>query len=120
LRRNLTLNFVQKLGNLFHPNSWGWKYYAAILGLLLALNLFGPKGIIHWVLVEQEVLRLESSKERLNRELSDLQAELNRFENSDIAKIRAIQEDLGYLTNDEISFEFTDAIETETTPARAR
>lgn len=119
-KKKLNLSWTQKLSQQLHPNVWGWKHYAGIFAFFLALNLLGPKGIIHWIIVEQEASRLETRKLALENELVKLKEELKRFETSDIAKIRAIQEDLGYLTDEEVSFEFTDAIESDAPTTRAR
>ena len=90
------------------PHHWGSAFYASVFLGLLAVNLFSPKGILHWILLKQETHRLENKIEAAELELNRLQSEQKHFRSSDVAKLRAIREELGLLKNDEIAIEFTD------------
>ncbi len=109
---------MRKLFDSWHPENWTLKFYAWTLGLLLALNLFGPKGFIQWVIVKQEAVRLEAKQADLQRELQSIKAQTRRFEISDLAKLRAIREELGYLRDDEVSIEFTEPVPEKLAPKR--
>lgn len=99
---------MKKLLEAFHPEQWTPKFYFWVVAILLALNLFSPKGIVQWVIVKQEGARLESRIGELQNELQVLKNQIRRFEASDRAKIHAIHEELGYLRDDELSLEFTE------------
>lgn len=89
--------------------NWGPSFYLSVFLFLLAVNLFSPKGIIHWVLMKQEAERLRAKISLTEHELQAVQTQKINFSSSDTAKLRAIREGLGLLKNDEISIEFTDS-----------
>ncbi len=99
----------RSLRRTIHPQFWTWRTYAWTAAILLALNLFGPKGFIPWVLMGQELSRLTLEKTRLEQEHDEIRYELARFRKSSVAKARAIRDELGYLKPDEISIEIQDA-----------
>jgi hypothetical protein len=104
------MNFWQR----FHPQYWTSKHYVITASLLLAINLFGPKGLVHWVLVNQESARLENEKTRLQDDIDRVKLEIKRFRSSDVAKARAIREQLGFIQPGELSLEILDTPEDAT------
>ena len=90
------------------PHHWGSAFYAGVFLALLAINLFSPKGILHWILLKQETNRLQNKISAAEQELNRLNLEQKHFHSSDVAKLRAIREELGLLKSDEIAIEFTD------------
>ena len=96
-----------------HPQYWTSKFYYGVAGVLLAINLFGPKGIIHWVLIRQESERLEATKTQIQSELARTKNEIQQFRKSDVARARAIREELGFLKPGEVSVELLDRSDSE-------
>jgi hypothetical protein len=92
----------------WHPTRWTPTVYFWILGSLAAVNLFGPKGLLHWLLLRQERTRLERRAQELNVELASIEKEMAHFSGSRSARERAIRAKLGYLKNDEFSIEILD------------
>lgn len=90
-----------------HPSQWSIKVYAIAAGVLATLNLLGPNGFVHWVLLRQEASRLEVKAAALQSEVDAVRNETRHFKSSRIAKERAIREELGYLKPDEISVEIS-------------
>ncbi len=90
---------------LLEVKDWSLKFYLVTGAILLSINLFGPKGIVHWVLLDQEKNRISMAVKALDDDLRASQKEVMEFQKSDIAKERAIREHLGYLKNDEVSVE---------------
>ena len=91
----------------YHPANWPLKVYGVSAGLLAALNLMGPNGFIHWVLLRQEASRLSVKNHELESQVEAVRSETRHFRASKIAKERAIREELGYLKPDEISVEIS-------------
>jgi len=89
-----------------HPQHWNLKYYIGTAALLAAVNLLGPMGLLHGLLIAQETERLSNSEKALKEEVDGVRDEMRHFQNSAIARERAIRAGLGYLKPDEISFEF--------------
>ena len=88
-----------------HPSQWGKKFYITVACVLGALNLLGPNGFVHWVILRQESLRLATATEKLRQETRVMSSEIRNFRRSQVAKERAIREELGYLKSDEVSVE---------------
>ncbi len=93
----------------------GSKFYIGTGVFLVLLNFLGPRGIIQWVLVEQEIGRLQQKKAQVDAEVLGLKAELQQFKHSRIARERSIREELGYLKPGELSLEF---VTQDPTPAK--
>lgn len=89
-----------------HPQNWTWRHFVGTAAFLAAVNLFGPKGILHGLLVSQEAERLAVNEKDLRLKIAETREETRRFQHSPVAKERAIREELGYLKPDELSFEF--------------
>ena len=89
----------------FHPSQWTWTFYVVVALLLLGLNVFGNRGIVHFVLLKQEQKRLDLQKNDLLGQRDELVAKMRRFNDSDIEKMRSIREELGLLQKDETSLE---------------
>jgi len=101
-------SFLKKL----HPEFWTWRFFLISGLVLLAVNLFGPRGFIHWVLIRQEIARLNDQKNNLLSRIAESQNQMELFQKSDIAKFRAIREELGLLQKDELSVEFVEQAKT--------
>lgn len=95
-----------KSESIWHSNYWRPRHFLMLALSLLLLNLFSPKGIVHWILLEQESERLDSKIQNLDKEIERVRAEISLFQKSDVARTRAIRNELGYLKSDEMSFEF--------------
>ncbi|MBS1983358.1 MAG: hypothetical protein JST16_04230 [Bdellovibrionales bacterium] len=93
--------------DLFHPSQWTVKFYLVTAGFLAAMNLMGPNGFVHWVLLKQEARRLEARSHELQAKIVALQNETQHFRASRVAKERTIREELGYLKADELSVEIS-------------
>ena len=95
---------MKKISQL-HPSQWTTKFFVIAACVLGALNLLGPNGFVHWVLLRQESLRLSASAQVLQKEIDVTSSEIRNFRRSQVAKERAIREELGYLKSDELSVE---------------
>jgi hypothetical protein len=104
---------------ILHPSQWGWKFYIGAIALLLSLNLFGSRGIIHGLIVTQETQRIEKAITSAQNELLHLEKQIDDFKNSDVEKLRAIREELGFLRPNEISIEFIDNSEPQNTTSHS-
>lgn len=87
------------------PKHWSRRFFYVVAGTLATLNLLGPHGFMHWVLLKQESSRLELKAQALQSEVDAVKSETRRFESSGIARERAVREELGFLKPDEISVE---------------
>jgi hypothetical protein len=85
----------------WHPTRWKLSVYLWILGTLAAVNLFGPKGLLHWLLLRQERTRLDIKSEEVRIDLQSIETEMSHFSTSRTARERAIRAKLGYLKDDE-------------------
>jgi cell division protein FtsB len=94
-----------------HPQHWTWKHYAGTAAILAAVNLLGPMGVLHGLLITQETERLEAVEQSLEEEIEGVRDEVRRFQSSQVARERAIREGLGFLKPDEVSFEFLEGRE---------
>lgn len=97
---------MKSIKSLLHPREWTWTFYLATGLLLVSINLFGPRGLLQWVLVRQQLGRLVSEEEKLNAELIQLKNDLESFKRSRFVKERSIRNVLGYLKKNEGSVEF--------------
>jgi hypothetical protein len=88
-----------------HPSQWTWTFYLLVAIVLLGLNVFGKRGIVHFVLLKQEQRRLNMQRTDLLAQRDELAAKMKRFNDSDIEKMRSIREELGLLQKDETSLE---------------
>ncbi len=95
----------------FSPDHWNWKLYVVIALFLTALNLFGPKGVLHWLHLKNEYSRLNVDHENLKSELQHIREEIAQFRKSPTFRERAIRQELGYLKTNEVSVEFVDSVE---------
>ena len=76
--------------------------------LLLIFNLFGPSGILHWLNLKNEQIRIEKEIASLKTKLHEEHKHLERFQNSRTVQMRVVRNELGYLLDDELSVEFSD------------
>lgn len=96
---------MRHLLRLVDPESWTWRFYLGVFLALLSLNFFSPRGLVHRILIEQEISRLEVMAANLAAEEHKLQTEMELFRKSSWARARAIRGELGYLREDEVSVE---------------
>jgi hypothetical protein len=94
---------------IFDPQSWTWKAYLSIGLFLVGINLFGPRGLLHWSLLHQQNERIRSLNQKTQNDIKKLQEEISNFKRYDYQQQRAIREDLGYLLPQEYSLEFVEA-----------
>jgi hypothetical protein len=99
---------MKKLPFILHPSRWTWQFYLGVAVFLLLINLLGPRGLLQWVLLEQQYSRLLTEESTLKQEVVALNEEIDTFKNSRVAKERAIRDGLGYLRSEEGSVEFID------------
>lgn len=89
----------------FRPQQWTLGFYIAVAAALLAVNLFGPRGLLQWVLLEQKKGRLLAEEKNIQNEIQALESDLSEFDRSSHVKQRAIRDILGYLKVEEGSVE---------------
>ena len=98
-----------KIMEQFQPHNWDWKTYVGLGILLLSINLFGPRGLIHWMVVHQQSERLVSLNAESSEKIAALEKGISNFKKYDYEQQKAIREELGYLKKDEWSLEFLEA-----------
>ena len=90
----------------FKPENWSWSWIFGILAFLLCLNLLGPKGLLHLVLLEQQNTRLQTEVAELQEQYDSTAAEIASFEYNASMQRRILRSRMGYLKPDEFRFEF--------------
>ncbi|MEO5667208.1 MAG: septum formation initiator family protein [Bdellovibrionota bacterium] len=90
----------------FKPENLPWSWVFGILGFLLCLNLFGPKGLLHLVLLEQQDTRLKNEVVQLQEQIDVTREEINSFEHDPLTQKRVLRSRMGYLKPGEFRFEF--------------
>ncbi len=98
-----------KIKEEFNPQNWTLKTYLLTALGLLSINAFGPQGIIQYILLSQEKLRLETVVENQKTEITGNKRKIRQFKNSDLSKLKIIRQELGLLKPDEISIEIIDS-----------
>ena len=98
---------------ILNPAHWNFKFYVWVGALLLATNLFGSKGILHWLLMKQELSRLEAQQVDTQKHIDQLKQEMLEFKSSEVVKMRKIREELGFLAKDEQSVEIISNLESK-------
>jgi cell division protein FtsB len=88
------------------PENWSWSWILGILTLLLAINLLGPKGLLHLILLEQQNAQLRQSISKLNEEIEATQEEIRAFENNADFQQHILRDRMGYLRSHEYRVEF--------------
>jgi hypothetical protein len=87
------------------PAHWGLKVYLVTAGVLAAVNLFGPNGVLRWMLLQQEIARTEGARAVVQDDLDRVRRELDSFQKSGVVQQRMVRDALGYLKSDETSVE---------------
>lgn len=95
-------NWEEKL----NPDNWSWSWIFGILGFLLCVNLFGPKGLLHLVLLQQQTHRLQNSILILQDEINQTQKEFDSFKTSRDYQQNILRDRMGYLRPHEFRVEF--------------
>jgi uncharacterized protein YdcH (DUF465 family) len=94
------------------PENWSWQWIVGVLGFLLCLNLFGPKGLLHLVLLEQHHTRLLEDSRLLTEQIQNTETEIRIFEENAQKQKLILRDRMGYLRAHEYRVEFF----SETTP----
>lgn len=92
-----------------NPQAWTPKTYLWIGLFLLALNLLGPRGLIHFMVIHQEAERLSTELAQTQDEKQKAAAAINDFKRSTHYREAVIRERLGYLRRDELLLKFVKA-----------
>jgi hypothetical protein len=100
--------WLQEAKEHLDPLRWSWLTYMGIGVVMLAINLLGPKGLVHWVLLVQEETRLKLDNSLSREKILQAKEDLNRFQQSAHLRARKLREDLGFLLPDELSVEILD------------
>ncbi len=95
--------------DIFKPENWRWQWIVGFLCLLLAINLFGPKGILHWVLIEQQSNRYANEIDHINKESSELRKKIYLISHSKVEQEVMVREKLGLLKKNEYRVDFIEA-----------
>jgi len=95
----------------FKPENWSWSWIFGILAFLVCINLFGPKGLLHLVLLEQQDTRLRTEIAELREQLALTREEIQSFERDPATQRRVLRARMGYLKPEEFRFEFVSARE---------
>ncbi|NCN41551.1 hypothetical protein GW916_09935 [bacterium] len=112
LRRAQRFNRRSKLeaiADIFKPENWRWSWIAGLLCFLLAVNLFGPKGILHYVLLEQQSSHYQSDIDTIKRESLAIQEKIDRIQHSKMEQEVLVREKLGVLKKGEYRVDFVSA-----------
>lgn len=89
-----------------NPASWTPKVYLWVGLFLVAVNLLGPRGLIHFIVIHQEAERLSKELEDTKTEKTKATAAINDFKRSSEYRDAVIRERLGYLRRDELLLKF--------------
>ncbi len=92
-----------------NPVEWTPKTYLWVGLFLLALNLLGPRGLIHFTVIHQEAERLTTELADTLNEKQKANAAINDFKRSTHYREAVIRERLGYLRRDELLLKFVKA-----------
>ncbi len=98
----------EKIENL-KPENWTWGWVFGILVFFLCLNLFGSKGLLHLVLLEQQNTRLLAEVAELQDKIAIARGEMDAFERDPSMQKRMLRSRMGYLKPDEFRIEFISA-----------
>jgi hypothetical protein len=96
-----------------NPSAWTPKTFLWVAIFLLALNLLGPRGLIHFMVIHQEAERLSTELERTYEEKTKATAAIDDFKSSTHYRESVIRERLGYLRRDELLLKFVGTKEEE-------
>jgi len=88
------------------PENWNWTWILGILLFLLCINLFGPKGLLHLVLLEQQTTRLQDEIVLVEANIATTQKEIRAFENNPSFQQHVLRDRMGYLRSNEYRVEF--------------
>lgn len=94
---------------LFKPENWRWAWIAGLLCFLLAVNLFGPKGILHYVLLEQQSSHHQQDIDAIKEESLAIQEKIYRIQHSKMEQEVLVREKLGVLKKGEYRVDFVNA-----------
>jgi len=92
-----------------HPEDWSPKTYLWVALFLLALNLLGPRGLIHFMVIHQEAERLSNELAQTLEEKNNAAAAIDDFQRSTHYREAVIRERLGYVRRDELLLKFVKA-----------
>lgn len=92
-----------------HPEHWTPRTYLWIAIFLVAINLLGPRGLIHFMVIHQEAERLSAELDATQSEKEKAQTAISNFKRSDDYRDALIRERLGYLRKDELLLKFIKA-----------
>jgi cell division protein FtsB len=88
------------------PENWTWSWIVGILLVLLAINLLGPKGLLHLVLLEQQNTQLQNNIVKLEADIENTQKEIRSFESNADFQQHVLRDRMGYLRSHEYRVEF--------------
>jgi len=104
---------VRRRWNIFrqgiHPSEWNLKFFIGSALALLVVNLLGPKGFVEWALLRQEKQRVDDQNAQFDKELAHIKRETRLFQMSEVARERAIRQELGFLKAEEVSIELPES-----------
>ena len=106
--------FYSKSLDVFRPENWKWSWIVGFLCFLLAVNLFGPKGILHYVLLNQQSSRYQDEIVVINQQTKELENKIYLINNSKDEQEMLIREKLGLLKEGEYRVDFINGPENET------
>ena len=93
------------LKRLFKFEEWTYRELIVVVLGFTVLNLFAPRGFVQWILVQQDIRRVNVERVQTSERIQVIEDELRSFQRSDIIKEQLLRE-LGYLKDDELSLEF--------------
>lgn len=99
-----------------NPANWTFKTYLWVASGLLLINLLGPRGLVHFIVIHQEAERLSAEAEKLKQEQSVVKSSISDFKNSSNYRDAMIRERLGYLKKDELLLKFVSIKDEDGTP----
>jgi len=97
---------MNEISERFKPEHWSWSWVFGILAFFLCLNLFGPKGLLHFVLLKQQNTRLQTEISQIEEQLEITREEIQAFERDGDTQKRVLRSRMGYLKPEEYRFEF--------------
>lgn len=88
------------------PENWKWSWVGGLILFFLALNLLGPQGLLHYVLLKQRGERFHQEALELETEIAHIQEEIRLIENRPLIQARIVREKLGLLKDGEYRVDF--------------
>lgn len=95
-----------KSAAFWKAENWKWSWVFSALAVLLAINLLGPQGILHYLKLTQKSAQYDMEIQRLDRESEILLEEIFLLSTNKAHQNRVVREQLGVLAPHEFRVDF--------------